>query len=410
MSKLLHSPLFAIFLTVFIDLLGFGIVIPIIGPLFIDQKFGVLPVSVTFSQRTILIGFLSATFALAQFFSAPILGGLSDKYGRKKLLMICVAGTGLGYLLFALGIYLKDIPLMFLGRIIDGITGGNISIAMSAIADISTEKSKPKNFGIIGMAFSLGFILGPFLGGKLSDPKIVSWFTFTTPFFFSTALSILNLILIWFNFPETMKDSLSQNVSLLTGIKNLKKAFTSPNLSTLFLVVFLLTFSFTLFTQFLQVFFIKKFSWNQGNVGDYFAFIGFWIAITQGFLTRNLAKYLKPGQVLSFSLLGLSLVISSVFLPTKSWMLFLIGPFIAIFNGLSTPNLTTIISNLAGPRAQGEMLGINQSVQAIAQFFPLIMGGVLAGVGIGYPILASSFVMLLAWLVFITQARKTPAY
>ncbi len=405
-----RSPLFAIIFTVFLDLLGFGIVIPVLGPLLLNPANGILDPATTFSQRTIIIGLLTASYAVAQFFSSPILGALSDRHGRKKLLTLCVAGTGLGYVLFAYGIITGQLWLLFVGRIIDGLTGGNISVAMSAIADISDEKSKPKNFGLVGMAFGLGFIIGPFLGGKLSDPSILSWFNFTTPFFAATILTILNVCIIYFNFPETLKVSYARTVSLLTGARNIKKAFTNVNMRSMFMVVFLFTFSFTLFTQFLQIFFIQKFSWSQSQIGDYFAYIGIWIAITQGLITRNLAKKYTPGQVLSFSLFGLSIAMWATFVPTQSWLAFVVGAFIAIFNGLTGPNSTTIVSGLADEKSQGEILGLSQSVQALAQAVPPLLGGVLAGANINYPIIAASVVMLAAWFIFITRARHTRAF
>lgn len=160
--------IFPIFFTVFLDLLGLGIIIPILPAVLIDPRTGLLPFSTTFATRTLIFGFLIAAYPLAQFFSSPILGALADKHGRKKILTLSLLGTLVGYILFAMGLVTQNIYLLFIGRIIDGFTGGNISIAQSAIADISDEKTKSKNFGLIGMAFGLGFIIGPYVGGKLS--------------------------------------------------------------------------------------------------------------------------------------------------------------------------------------------------------------------------------------------------
>lgn len=404
------SPLLAIIFTVFIDLLGVGIVIPVVAPLLLNPAHGILGSGVSFSQRTMTIGLLTATFALAQFFSAPILGALSDRHGRRKLLMVCILGTAGGYLMFAAGVLKASLVLLFIGRIIDGLTGGNISIAMSAIADISDEKTKPKNFGLVGMAFGLGFIIGPFLGGKLSDPNILPWFGFHTPFLAAAILCFLNIFLVYFNFPETLKKSVAREVSLFTGLRNLRRAFSSPNFRAMFTVVFLFTFGFTLYTQFLQVFFYEKFLWTQSQIGDYFAYVGIWIAITQGVINRQISRKYSPGQVLGFSLFGLAFSMLATFLPSQAWMLFLFSPFLAIFNGLASPNSTTIVSNLADEHSQGEILGLNQSVQSFAQAIPPLIGGVLAGHNAGYPILASFFVTLLAWAVFMARAKHTTKF
>ena len=148
---------------------------------------------------------LIASYPLAQFFGAPILGALSDKHGRKKIILISLIGTFFGYLLFAYGIITKNVTLLFASRMLDGFTGGNISTIMSAIADVSTVKDKTKNFGMIGMAFGLGIILGPFIGGNLADPNNVSWFNHSTPFWFAALICLFNIALVVFNFKETCK-------------------------------------------------------------------------------------------------------------------------------------------------------------------------------------------------------------
>ena len=190
------APLLTIFLTVFLDMLGVGIVIPVIAPLLLDPSHNMLSVDYTVEARTILLGFLIAAYPLAQFFGAPMLGALSDRFGRKKLLFISLIGTFAGYILFATAILEQNIYLLFFSRLLDGFTGGNISIALSAISDSSDEKSKAKNFGIVGAAFGLGFILGPYIGGKLADPGIVSWFNASTPFWFAAILTAVNLLFV----------------------------------------------------------------------------------------------------------------------------------------------------------------------------------------------------------------------
>ena len=161
-----------IFFTIFLDLLGLGIVIPVLPAVILNPAAGLLPMDYAFAVRTMIYGFLIASYPLAQFFGAPILGTLADRYGRKKLLTVSLLGTMLGYALFAIGIVTGNIFLLFGSRLLDGFTGGNISIAQSAIADISDETNKSRNFGLIGMAFGLGFIIGPYIGGKLSESRI----------------------------------------------------------------------------------------------------------------------------------------------------------------------------------------------------------------------------------------------
>lgn len=394
------SSFLPIYLTVFLDLLGLGIVIPIFAPLFLSPVSALLPAAYTTAQRTLLLGLVIASYPLAQFVGAPILGGLSDRYGRKKMLLVSLAGTFFGYLLFAIGILLGRLDIMVGARLIDGFTGGNISIALSAISDLSDEKSKARNFGMIGMVFGLGFILGPFIGGKLSDPALISWFNFSTPFFFAAALCFVNIIIMSLLFRETLQHKLETRLDVLMGAKNIQKAFTMPNLRTMFLVVFLITFGFSFFTQFFQVYLVQKFDFNQSQIGDIFAYIGIWIALTQGVINRRISKKYPSHQVLQSSILFLAISLLIILIPNDPTIFLVVMPLISISNGLTYPNTTALISNLSDKKSQGEILGINQSVQALGQAIPPLIAGVIVSIDKTLPIITASIVMFCAWFVF----------
>lgn len=401
------NPIFPLFLTVFIDLLGLGIIIPILPMIILNPSAGLLPMEMSFSTRSIIYGFLIAAYPIAQFFSAPILGSLADEKGRKKILTLSLIGTLIGYLLFGFGIVQKNIYLLFIGRILDGFTGGNISIAQSSIADISIEKTKAKNFGLIGMAFGLGFVIGPFLGGKLSDPNIVSWFTYATPFWFAGILTLINIISVIFNFKETLINKRKAKISLTIGINNIKKAFSKPNLRSVFFTVFFLTVGFNFFTQFFQVFLIGKFNFTQSQVGDLFAYMGIWIAFAQGGFQRPLSKKYKPSQILNYSAIFLAISLPILLLPSKPIWIYAILPFIAIFQGLTQPNGTAIVSNQTDSSSQGEILGINQSVQSLAQAIPPIIAGFVTSIALSLPIILGSVAIIIGWLIFKFFYKET---
>lgn len=395
-----NSSILTVFFTVFIDLLGLGIVIPILPALIINPTANLLPFDTAFSQRTIIYGFLIASYPIMQFFGAPLLGALADRFGRKKILSISLFGTWIGYLLFIIGILTQDIYLLFIGRSIDGFTGGNISIAQSAISDISTPENKSRNFGLIGMAFGLGFVIGPYIGGKLSDPSVVSWFSFETPFYLALLLTTINILLVFKMFPETLKERSNSKIDLLAGFKNLRKAALHPQMRSIFIIVFLLTIGFNFFTQFFQVFLISKFSFTQSQIGDLFAYMGLWIAIAQGAFLRPLSKKFNAQTILSFSIILLAITFPLLLLPDKAIWIYVIIPFIAIFQGLTQPNTTAIVSGLSDAKSQGEILGMNQSVASLAQAIPPIMAGFLTAVNVNLPTLFAAGSTLLAWLVF----------
>ena len=400
------SPLLTIFLTVFIDLLGVGIIIPVIAAILLYPSHSMLPMEMDIQTRTIILGFLIASYPLAQFFGAPMLGALSDRYGRRKLLVISLIGTFIGYLLFAIAILNENIYLLFASRLLDGFSGGNISIVLSSISDFSDEKSKAKNFGMVGAAFGLGFILGPYIGGKLADPMIVSWFNTATPFWFAALLTALNLLFVFIAFPETLREKRNTAVSLFTGMQNIKKAFYLKHLRIIFFVVFLLTLGFNFFTQFFQVFLINKFHYKISEIADVFAFIGIWIVLAQGALQRPLSKKYAPIKIIKISAIMLGITLPLLLLPTEPKYIFFILPFIAMFQGLTQPNITSIVSSQAHKDTQGQILGINQSIQSLGMAIPPIVASYINIININFPIATASICILTGWIILIVFFRN----
>ena len=461
MEKFRKNPLIIIVTTVFIDLLGFSIVIPILAPLLaLPYQSALLP-DTAYDQRLVIFGFLIASYAIAQFFGAPILGQLSDRFGRKPILGISLIGTFVARILFIYGIVVANLPLLFFSRILDGITGGNISIAQSAIADITTKENKAKNFGLIGAAFGLGFVIGPWLGGKLGDSGLItslaqtlpSWIasSSTLPLWFATILCLLNIIAFYFLFPETIKEKIKNKFVFFKAITNTISAFKVPKMRVTLATLFLFTLGFTFFTQFLSVYVGGKFeneikqtvdtkiangdikiaipesisqipvpqvkdqaiakykegvtmgfyeAESQSRSSDLFSYIGIWVVIAQGFVVRQLSKRFKSTTLLKWGLI-LNAASALIFLiPNQFSMLFFIVPLFALSNGLLSPNLQAIISNSADEKSQGEALGGSQSIQSLAQAIPPIVSGYVASVSLNLPIVLSSGLTFLSFLVF----------
>jgi MFS transporter, DHA1 family, tetracycline resistance protein len=403
-----------VLLTIFLDVLGVGILIPVLFPLIYNIF---IPAGYSRSESLVILGWLTAIFPLMQFLATPILGQLSDRWGRKPVLGFSLAGTATGYVIFAYAIITKNIPLLFVGRAIDGITGGNLSVARAVIADIIPPARRTQVFGMIGALFGIGFVAGPYIGSRLSVPNVSffglfdtpSWFSPATPFWFCAILSAFNTVILLLRLPETHKH-IDKTAKLVwnQSISNIKKAYTTPGLRTVFVGIFFFTAGFTFFTTFFQGLLREKLGFSQGNVGDFFAYIGIWISLTQAVLTPILAKKYKNYQILKISFVGLGLALFAQLIASDTTQLLMVAPFIAIFNGLTIANATSLVSSYATAKNQGEILGVDASVQALAQAGPAILSGYVATLGITQPVTYGGSIVIVGGLFYILFYKHKP--
>lgn len=359
-----RSPLLVIFITVFIDLVGFGIVIPVL-PFYVEgTKFNATPRAV---------GLLVASYSVMQLIFTPILGRLSDKYGRRPVLLVSLLGTSLGFLILG---FATTLWMLFLGRIIDGITGGNISTAQAYIADVTTPENRAKGMGIIGAAFGLGFILGPGLGGVLSRWGI------NVPFLFGAALAFCNAILLYFTLPETVTKDHPARASAATGRwSQLLQSLKQRNLAVVLLIYFLFVVAFSMMTTSFAFFTMYRFGYDAHDTGWLFVFIGVVSAIVQGGLIGRLVeRFGESALVVTGALLFTASLFVLPFTGPQTglfWLLFVGGAF-AFGQSLATPALTSLASKSAGRGEQGAILGVTQSVASLARTVgPLISAALI---------------------------------
>jgi len=363
-EKFFTTPLVIIFVTVFIDLIGFGMVIPILPYYAHYAPFNATPRD---------IGFLVASYSLMQFFFSPVLGRLSDRYGRRPILFFSLLGSAVGY--FVLGIA-NTLFLVFLGRIIGGITGGNISTAQAYIADVTSKKNRAKGMGLFGAAFGLGFIFGPAIAGVLSKYGV------HVPFYFAAVLSLANAIALYFILPESLKKSARAMVParknrILELFESLKhKEFREINL-----VYFLLVTAFSIMTYAFVLYTAYRFEYTPEQNGYLFAFVGTVSILAQGFLFGRLER--KFGET-PLIIAGCILMVMSLFaIPivgpdTGGLSALLMGTAILSFgNSLASPGLTSLASKTADEHEQGRALGVMQSGASLARALGPIIGGVL---------------------------------
>ncbi|HVU59473.1 MAG TPA: MFS transporter [Candidatus Saccharimonadales bacterium] len=412
-SKTESRALPVVLLTVFLDVLGVGILIPVL-PQLVYKIF--TPAGYSFDTGLIILGWLTAIYPLMQFFATPILGQLSDRYGRKPILGFSLFGTAVGYVLFAIAILTKNIPLLFVGRAFDGITGGNISVARAVIADVSKPEHRARNFGIIGAAFGMGFVMGPYIGARLAVPHAdvlglfhtPGWFDPATPFWFTAILSAINTMLMLAILPETHRHiNKALKIAWNRSLHNIVRAATMPGLRTVFSAEFCFWGGFTFFTTFFQILLIQKLHFTTNNVGDYFAYIGICIALAQAIIVPLAVKRFKAHQILRVSMLGNAAALFLQLWPRDTAQLLLVGPAIALFNGLTMANASALVSLSAGKKSQGEVLGIEASVQALAQAIPAAIAGYVAAMGVNVPVVIGGIAVLGGGIIFNSFYRAS---
>jgi DHA1 family tetracycline resistance protein-like MFS transporter len=349
-----RSPLLVIFVTVFIDLVGFGIVIPVLPYYAEGTRFGATPREV---------GLLFASYSVMQLIFSPVLGRLSDKYGRRPILLISLLGTSIGFLILG---FATTLLMLFIGRIIDGISGGNISTAQAYIADVTTKENRARGMGLIGAAFGLGFVFGPAIGGILSRWGI------TLPFLCAGGLAFANVILLYFTLPETVTRDHPARVSAASGRgwKQLIDALRQPQLAFVLAIYFLSIVAFSIMTTVFSLFMMFRLGYDPWHSGWIFAFVGIVSALIQGGLIGKLVKrFGEPTLVIAGGLLfTVSLFVSPFVEPAIGLIGILsVAALSSIGNALSAPSLTSLGSKSASAAEQGSILGVMQSVASLAR-------------------------------------------
>src|SRR5215210_569596 len=268
-----RSPLLVIFVTVFIDLVGFGIVIPVL-PFYV--------VGTQFDASPRMVGLLFASYSVMQLIFTPVLGRLSDRYGRRPVLFFSLLGTSAGFLILG---FATALWMLFAGRIIDGISGGNISTAQAYIADVTTPEERAKGMGLIGAAFGLGFIFGPAIGGILSRWGI------GVPFLFAAGLAFANAVLLYFTLPETVTPDHPARVSAAGGgWSQITASLKQPKLAFVLLIFFLFVVAFSIMTASFALYTMYRFGFDAQHNGYLFGFIGVIGVLIQGVLIGRLVK------------------------------------------------------------------------------------------------------------------------
>jgi DHA1 family tetracycline resistance protein-like MFS transporter len=401
MEKSTGSKLF-IFITILLDAIGIGIVIPIWPE--VIRRFGT-----DASFVSSYFGYFISVYALMQFIASPLLGSLSDKFGRRSVLLVSLLGSGLDYLLMA---FAPSMFILFVGRILSGLTGANQTVASSYIADISTNENRTANFGMIGAAFGIGFVLGPALGG------FVGTFGHQWPFIVAAILTLTNFFFGLFVLPESLPKEKRRNLDMarLNPLKSLTKILFQSKATVLIWVYFLTNLAGQVHPSIWTLYTAYKFHWNSLQVGLSLTAVGVAFGLGQGFATRIITPKIGEKNSVKYgtALLAISYILYA--LATEGWMLYAIIS-LMIVCGVVMPSLQSLISKDTPSEKQGELQGSLVSLMSLTSIIGPILYTTLFSfytkadhlIFPGAPYMAAAVISFVCLVTMLKQLKNQPA-
>jgi DHA1 family tetracycline resistance protein-like MFS transporter len=384
MNKENRAPLLLMALTILIDFTGFGLIIPLLP--FWAEHLG---------ANAVGVGLIITIYALAQFIFTPVLGALSDRYGRKPVILWSLVIEVVSLLLTALA---GSLPILLAVRFLGGLGASNIGSAQAVVSDVTTKQDRARGMGLIGASIGLGFVIGPALGGVLSPLGA------TVPFWVAAAAACLNALLVLFFLPETRNlrkgEQTGRRGNLLRGWHT---AARYPLILRLVTTNLLFTIAFTIMETVLPLFTQKKFGWMASQNGYLFTYVGIIVVVMQGGVIGQLVKHWKERAVLLMGLTILAIGLFSLAFSSQIALLFISLGFVSVGEGAVTPIISTILSFASPAEAQGEILGVSQGVGGLGRIVgPLLAGSIFAFAGTGTPFILSGILSLSALLLALS--------
>ncbi len=400
--------LITVFIIVFVDLLGFGLILPLLP--YYAEAYGAAP---------FVVGLLAASYAAAQLIGAPVLGRLSDRYGRRPILLISIAGTVAGFLLLGLAEPLGRalagdssvattnaiiLIILFISRIIDGLTGGNISVAQAYITDVTDEESRARGLGLIGAAFGLGFIIGPALGGALSAGG-----RYAVPAFVAAAIATLNWFAVLFWLPESLTDEIKaelakQPAKSLLSVRELVNALQRPRFGPLLNIRFFYGLAFATFTGVFALYAQYQLRLDSIGTGYILAYVGLLSVLVQGVAIGRLTKRFPENRLIFGAVMVLAVsLLGWAFAPNLLWLLLVLAP-LSFAAGVLNTVINSSITKSVYPEEVGGALGVSSSVESLTRVIGPAAGGLLLGaLGAWAPGVVGAVIM--AWVVIYVWRR-----
>lgn len=397
---------------VLIAFIGITIPIPILTPLFLNpQDNGIIPLSWNHESRSLLLGIVIAIYPFGQFIGSPILGKLSDQYGRKRALIYTLLGAGFGYLLTALAIHYKFLLLLIGSRLLTGFLEGNIAIARAAIGDLG-EVNKHSSFGKVSAAATTGRIIGPLLGGFFATSTIVKWFNFDIPFFigtitlFGTALMTIIFLQETLSEAKRAKPSIEKSYRIISRIDKLGN---SSYLKSFLIVWIFIVLATDTFDQYFPAFLVGKWHMTPIGISLFSATLSIWYVAGSAWLVPLLARKIQTITAIRFGILFFGISLFFMLIPNNNYWLFPIFALCDLATAMVLVNFFVLISDFAKQEHQGEAMGMMLSLRTFTDSIIGFLGGLLITLSPTLPVIVSATTGVLIFIImktYITYGNK----
>lgn len=407
MSHQEEKQLWVIMLIVFIGFVGTSIAYPIFPPLFLHPGANsIIPSDWNDNFRSIFLGIALAAYPLGQFVGSPILGGCSDRYGRKKMLMLSLTGSVLGYFFTAISLQLNWLWFLLLSRFLTGLMEGNLAIVRAMATDLESI-SKYKSIGRINGMASIGYIMGPLVGGFLSDNRFINWFSFAFPFYLAMFFSMTAAALAAFMLQEKTQITSNHELTIwkrFNLIARFKILFrTSYTLKYLLIISTIYTFSVDIFYEFGPVYLTGLWLMTPAGIAIYNAVLSFALAIGSGWLPHRLSLHFSINRVITIAMLITAIILGLMTIFSYKILIFLLFGLIGLSIATVNTNITIQVSNSADKTIQGEAMGAQQSLRMLGDTIICLAGGFLIVSSVILPIAISCLIAVVAVIMYVVK-------
>jgi len=335
--------------------------------------------------RYFLFGFTSSMFFIATFFACPILGDLSDRVGRKKIMMISLFGAFIGYLLSVIAILFHAISLLLLSRVIAGVTAGSVSAAKAAVIDVSTEKNRTVYIGYVLLALSLGTIMGPLMSGILSNAEWSTWFHVTTPLYAASLLSLLNVIYLYTAFHESYTPN-NKPIDILSGLTTFVTAFVTPNIRGLATSFLFMQLGWSVFVQFIPLFLALRYQFTPYKIGIFMSCMGVGFTLAFCYLLHVLTTHFELRKIALFSIGLISALIFMIIMIDDEITTWVLSIPAATCLAIAYSVLVSLFSGAVAKDQQGWVMGLTGAISAFSFGLSGIVAGLLVDINVSAPI------------------------